>query len=1024
MDAPSVAEFFKRVLAWPGSEDPGYINIHWTSPKHDRGGFGGRPVRTLVDFMSLAEWTKTHPASVKDIYFCLSTQRNFGKIYNGRATALRNKGNTTGIKCIVLDVDVKEPPKGYANVIEALQAISRFVTDANLPRPTALVHSGGGIHVYWISDRVLTIEEWTPYAGGLRALADHHGLRFDSAVTVDCVRVLRIPGTFNQKQQTPRPVRLLTLGKTDYTFETSLGHIRTAAGSVQQGSGSSGHVRQLTTWNETLLPKRAPDPILSTAAYQAEIGSTYSGELLDPRVFLRDCPFFRQTFNTGGEGQEQGLWMQVGLAMVFCQEGRKTFHALSKKHAGYSPEETDAMFDRKETERQEIGLRWPSCGTFERYGSQQCAGCAHKGHIKSPLNLTAPVAPAQTSASAFAAMADLPGGLELPKGFFVDPKTGFISTSEQINLGNGNFRDKTVALILDKVTELWYQDNGDINFTVSMDAEHTTPVVLTNEQISTLPGLVGALRKQGVNTSADGKKHLETFMTNLIKLLRRQKARSSVAYGWWYEDSVVKGWAYGGIIQTDDGRVLKSSTGDKNTRLNYLPTGTIDPWFKALRLVTDQHRPQLEAIVAASFASPLLHWTGHASGALVAYSQSGSNKSTAVNVGGAVWGHPMKTKEVATSSSTAIRGKTAEINNLPIYWDDVSADADIEKAGATIKDLSQGKDGSKMYQDRSQRETGTWESLLCICSNKSMFDHYRKTNKSHAAGLYRIFEFVVPDATTTLGKVDGIDAARWQQDLQQNFGRMGERYSKMYLAQPTTMDKTVRSIQEQLTKKLGPVIPDAERFWMAIITTVLTGAHLANALDATFNLGELEQFLIATYQTMRARVADSGTVGQLSDNIETILGEFLKENSGNMLSTKDRAKQGMNRLVILGQPANTDRAIHVHWIAEDNLLRISRSKFDEFMDKHNYSPATTMAGLEKYYQARYGKDVKFNLTAGTVYNGSKEKIIEIPVPVPVNGVDMEPHWLWSEMHSHTPDKAMELIRSDQVKAGPEMPSSD
>ena len=60
---------------------------------------------------------------------------------------------------------------------------------------------------------------------------------------------------------------------------------------------------------------------------------------------------------------------------------------LSNKHPDYNEANVDAMFDRKEAERESNGLGWPSCKAFEQYGSKQCADCQYKGKIKSRLNL-------------------------------------------------------------------------------------------------------------------------------------------------------------------------------------------------------------------------------------------------------------------------------------------------------------------------------------------------------------------------------------------------------------------------------------------------------------------------------------------------------------------------------------------------------------------------------------------------------------------------------------------------------------
>ena len=70
--AGSPEEFMEMVVAWPGSNDPGYVNLHWTSPTSP--GMRGRPFRNIQEFMSFAQWGVTKPSIMRDIYFCLSTQ--------------------------------------------------------------------------------------------------------------------------------------------------------------------------------------------------------------------------------------------------------------------------------------------------------------------------------------------------------------------------------------------------------------------------------------------------------------------------------------------------------------------------------------------------------------------------------------------------------------------------------------------------------------------------------------------------------------------------------------------------------------------------------------------------------------------------------------------------------------------------------------------------------------------------------------------------------------------------------------
>src|SRR6516162_7040929 len=70
-------EFLARVVPWPTTEAPGYINLHWFRPdKPDgtKGRMSGAPHTQIADFMGLARWGVTKPSIMTDIFFCLSLQ--------------------------------------------------------------------------------------------------------------------------------------------------------------------------------------------------------------------------------------------------------------------------------------------------------------------------------------------------------------------------------------------------------------------------------------------------------------------------------------------------------------------------------------------------------------------------------------------------------------------------------------------------------------------------------------------------------------------------------------------------------------------------------------------------------------------------------------------------------------------------------------------------------------------------------------------------------------------------------------
>ncbi len=119
------------------------------------------------------------------------------EVYFGVSTRLERRGRKKDVAMVpgfFCDLDFSAFEAGG---IEALERLDRF-----RPQPTALVHSGGGLHPYW---RLKTpLLPTTQTRAIIRALVRELGA--DPAAT-DLSRVLRVPGTWSWKRDAP--VRLL-----------------------------------------------------------------------------------------------------------------------------------------------------------------------------------------------------------------------------------------------------------------------------------------------------------------------------------------------------------------------------------------------------------------------------------------------------------------------------------------------------------------------------------------------------------------------------------------------------------------------------------------------------------------------------------------------------------------------------------------------------------------------------------------------------------------------------------------------
>jgi hypothetical protein len=133
----------------------------------------------------------THDA--EDVYMGVATRRDV----SGGSLA-----NCQHLGALFTDVDFKTTPE--ANIRERL-------AHALLP-PSAIVHSGGGLHCYWFLREPLVLPEEAPRAKLLlRRLAAYLG---GDLAAAEPARILRVPGTWNRKPEYS-PSRLVQLEPCD-----------------------------------------------------------------------------------------------------------------------------------------------------------------------------------------------------------------------------------------------------------------------------------------------------------------------------------------------------------------------------------------------------------------------------------------------------------------------------------------------------------------------------------------------------------------------------------------------------------------------------------------------------------------------------------------------------------------------------------------------------------------------------------------------------------------------------------------
>jgi hypothetical protein len=266
---PTAAEFLSAVVPWPVSdEDAGYVNLHYSWPNTDADEkkrrarptlWSGWPYKDVIRFQRGVSWCLQHPERAPAVYYCLSLQakkRLDPKHKRDRAAKLA--ADAISLKAIWIDCDVRPDDasgKHYTDFAAALKALLGFVKKHNLPSPT-IVNSGGGFHVYWISDKALTPQEWYPYANGLKALLIQDGVVVNpSNADHRFIVAEELPETARKLGVTFPVLEATTVEELDIAFASAAAQHADAI--VPLGSELTVHVTRVPRWRRSIVCPRS-----------------------------------------------------------------------------------------------------------------------------------------------------------------------------------------------------------------------------------------------------------------------------------------------------------------------------------------------------------------------------------------------------------------------------------------------------------------------------------------------------------------------------------------------------------------------------------------------------------------------------------------------------------------------------------------------------------------------------------------------------------------------------------------------
>jgi hypothetical protein len=770
----------------------------------------------------------------------------------------RKQSNAHFFKSIWMDIDCGEEKakpdkdgkiKGYIDQSTGFKAVKAFIKKHSLPRPI-VVNSGYGLHFYWPLDTVVRRNEWEALAHRLRDLALEDNLIVDTSV-FEASRVLRVPGTYNFKNNQRAPVAVLSEEHDVTAYDTW----KTLINAPEPAEERAYIPRRLSPLMESMMENRIK-------RFKTIMIKSASGEGCNQLIYCYE--------NQDSIGYN--LWRSALSVATHCVDRESAIHKMSSKHPSYHPGET-------EEKAQDIGGPH-HCTTFENENPGGCDGCQHRGKFKSPIMLGAEVAKAEEfddgDAAEEADGADESVGIypkSLPEPYF-RAKTGALyynvpsDDEEGPRLVYENFLYVVKRMVDPNLGEV-----ALVRLHLPRDGVKEFPIPLA--AIVVKERLREELAKQGVAAGDAQMKALMAYLITYVKNLQvTDKAETMrTQFGWAENDSKI---IIGDREITVEGTFYSPpSTITKDVCDMMVPTGTLDKWKEAFNMYS---RPGLEAQAfgaLTAFGSPLLKFTGM-SGAIInlIHPVSGTGKTTVLYVCNSVIGHPKNLTSIFKDTFNAKIHRLGVLNNFANTLDEITNTSAMEFSDLAYS-ISQGRGKNKMKSQVNEQRVNltSWQGITLCSSNASFYEKLGIAKDSPDGESMRLLEYHIKPSSiisTSEGK------EMFDHQLLENYGHAGDIYATWLVNNRDEAIRTLRQIQARIDHDVQ--FTSRERFWSATAAANITGGLISKALGLhNYDMKAIYKWMIEMLKVMRENVAIP------APDMSNVLGEFVNAHINNVV---------------------------------------------------------------------------------------------------------------------------------------------
>ena len=851
----------------------------------------------------------------RDVYFALA---------RFETTESRTKENVKLLHAFWLDLDCGEAkaivnektgrPDGYVDQATAIQELLKFCELVGLPVPL-LVNSGRGIHAYWPLDRDVTRAEWEPVAKRLSKLCATHKLYADPNV-FEVARILRVPGTYNFKDNPPLPVEMITEECSVVTYEdfkNILGVTEEAFIEVPK--------RELTELGK-MMQENVESSFTKIMCRSAEEKGCKQ---------LLSCYQERDTLS-------EPRWFNALSVAKFCKDADKAIHKLSAGHPDYDPNATISKISH---------IKGPhTCAEFEKNNPGGCEGCPFKGKIGSPISLGKELIEAPVTEQGEYV-------IEVPEEEVV-PERPTMSYSvprypEPFMRGkNGGIyfcpkdEESDPILVYDHdlyiVSRLKDPVEGEVFlFRRHLPLDGVEEFVIANEKVVDKNSLRSEISKQGVLCVGKQWDHLLHFITLMAKELqyKQRLLHMRLKFGWADNDSK---FIIGDKEVTRDGVFYSPpSSVTRDLAAKMYKSGTLDKWKEVFALYGKRgHEPHAYATLSA-FGAPLLKFTGQKGSIInVIHPRSGTGKTTILRMINSVYGMPDDLCAAQKDTANAKITHLGLLNNLPFTVDEITNTAPMDFSDLAYS-MSQGRGKQRMNSQTNtlRANNTTWATISVCSSNASFYEKLSIAKASPDGEMMRLIEYKI-GYTSVLDPAFAKDMFDFQ--LMDNFGHAGEIYATYLVNNLEQVKHDLKTIQAKIDKELQ--LTQRERCWSANIAANITGGMIAERLELiNWDMKAIYLWVTSMVNEMRQEVV------QPVHDVMAVVGDFLNRHISNTLVVNDGADRRSNIPIMPSMEPKGD--LMVRYEPDTKLMFIDAKAFKNDCIERQVNFKETIKELEE-----------------------------------------------------------------------------